>query len=80
MHYVYIINSLNFPDQFYTGYTVDITQRLSDHNSGKSEHTRKYKPWKFVSYVAFESKEKAIEFEKYLKSGSGRAFVGRHLR
>ncbi len=80
MHYVYIINSIPHPDQFYTGQTTNIDHRLDDHNSGKSDHTRKYKPWKFISYIAFESKEKAINFEKYLKSGSGRAFLGRHLK
>ena len=42
---------------------------------GGSPHIVKYKPWKLVSSISFESKEKAIEFEKYLKSGSGRVFV-----
>lgn len=80
MHYVYLIRSINFPEQTYTGYTADITQRLDDHNSGKSVHTQKYRPWEMVSYVAFSSKEKALDFERYLKSGSGRAFAARHLR
>lgn len=80
MHYVYLIRSINFPEQTYTGYTTDITQRLDDHNSGKSVHTQKYRPWEMVSYVAFSSKEKALDFERYLKSGSGRAFAARHLR
>jgi hypothetical protein len=30
-------------------------------------------------FVAFESREKAAEYEKYLKSGSGRTFRQRHL-
>lgn len=80
LHYVYLIQSQNFPTQTYTGYTTDITQRLKDHNSGKSTHTHKYKPWELVSYTAFTSKEKAIAFESYLKPGSGRAFVARYLK
>ncbi len=79
MHYVYLIRSLNFPKQTYTGYTTNIDQRLDEHNSGKSVHTQKYKPWEMVSYVAFTSKEKALDFERYLKSGSGRAFAARHF-
>lgn len=49
------------------------------HNEGKSEYTAKYKPWELVGYVAFKEKDKAIAFEKYLKMGSGKAFVCKHL-
>jgi len=30
-------------------------------------------------YFAIPNKYKAFEFEKYLKSGSGRAFIKKHL-
>ena len=55
--------------------TDDLKNRLNKHNAGGSPHTSKYVPWTVVSYIAFSSKEKAVEFEKYLKSGSGRAFA-----
>jgi len=29
--------------------------------------------------VALEERKKAFQFEKYLKSGSGRAFINRHF-
>ena len=80
MHYVYIINSINHPDKCYTGYTINPEQRLNDHNSGKSTHTNKYRPWKLITYISFESKEKALKFEAYLKTGSGRAFAAKHLK
>jgi len=32
-----------------------------------------------VTYVAFSDESKAIDFEKYLKSGSGRAFAEKRL-
>jgi len=32
-----------------------------------------------ISYTAFTDKYRAYEFEKYLKSGSGRAFLKKHL-
>ena len=75
MWYVYIIRSIEFPDQEYTGATADLKRRMSDHNSGKSTHTAKFKPWELVWYCAFPDKYKALEFEKYLKSHSGRAFA-----
>ena len=75
MYYVYILQSKKFPDQNYIGQTNDIEQRLYVHNSGGSPHTAKYKPWILISSISFNSKEKAVEFEQYLKSGSGRALV-----
>lgn len=80
MHYAYIINSVNHPDKYYTGYTTNPEQRLNDHNSGKATHTNKYRPWKLITYFAFEDKEKALKFEAYLKTGSGRAFAAKHLK
>jgi putative endonuclease len=79
MWYVYIIRSINNPEQEYTGATADLKRRLSDHNAGKSAHTAKFKPWQLVWYCAFPDKYKALAFEKYLKSHSGRAFAKKHL-
>src|SRR5271165_2889966 len=44
-----------------------------------SSHAAKFRPWKLKLYIAFESKESALAFEQYLKSGSGRAFCKRHF-
>jgi len=79
MYYVYIIQSISHPDQIYVGCTEDIKKRLSNHNSGTTSHTDKYKPWKIVVYIAFEDKTKAYDFEAFLKSGSGREFRDRRL-
>jgi putative endonuclease len=74
MYYVYILHSLKESDRYYVGYTVDINKRLEEHNSGKSLHTKPWLPWEIETFVTFKSKNKAKEFEKYLKSGSGYAF------
>jgi predicted GIY-YIG superfamily endonuclease len=79
MWYVYIIRSLNHPDQGYTGATADLRRRLTDHNGGKSRHTAKFAPWELKWYAAFPAKARALEFEKYLKSHSGRAFAKKRL-
>jgi predicted GIY-YIG superfamily endonuclease len=79
MWYVYIIKSINSPDQLYYGASEDLKQRIKDHNSGKSTHTAKFAPWELVWYCAFSDKYKALEFEKYLKSHSGRAFAKKRL-
>lgn len=75
MHYVYIIQSITFPYQIYIGVTENFDKRLSHHNHGTTPHTNKYKPWVLIFYTVFEDKLIAYKFEKYLKSGSGRAFA-----
>ena len=79
MFYVYVLRSLNFPDKFYTGYTANLKSRIKKHNNGEVSYTTKYKPWKMKIYIAFEDKEKATNFEKYLKTHSGRAFIKKHF-
>jgi predicted GIY-YIG superfamily endonuclease len=56
-----------------------LKQRIADHNAGRSAHTAKFIPWKLVWYCAFTDKLQALEFEKYLKSHSGRAFAKKRL-
>ena len=78
-HYVYTLQSLSHPNQCYTGYTENLTERLVTHNSGHVPHTSKFLPWVIRSATAFRERERALAFERYLKSGSGRAFLSRHL-
>lgn len=80
MNYVYILQSIDHPDQFYTGLCKDVEVRLAAHNAGQSPHTAKFKPWRLLSFHWFERAETAVAFERYLKSGSGRAFARKRLR
>jgi putative endonuclease len=75
MHYVYLLRSLKDPSKTYIGYTTNLKQRLETHNSGGSVHTKINRPWKLVVYLAFDTEEKALAFEKYIKVGSGYAFA-----
>jgi len=79
MKCVYLIRSLSAPDQRYVGVTSNLEDRLRAHNTGQSPHTSKYGPWELVTYVCFQDEQRAIEFERYLKSGSGHAFASKHL-
>ena len=80
MKYVYLLESVDYPDQFYVGLTDDLRVRFDAHNAGQSPHTAKFKPWRLVTYVAFSDEAKAAAFERYLKSSSGRAFAKKRLR
>ena len=78
-HYVYILQSKKFPERYYTGCTADLHARLQKHNEGGCSHTSKYRPWRIEWAIAFSHKQKAIDFEKYLKTHSGRAFASKHF-
>ena len=78
-YYVYILRSEVDQERFYTGFTEDLDLRLKTHNSGGCPYTSKYKPWHIKTTVAFSDRQKALDFERYLKSPSGRAFAKKRL-
>ena len=77
--FVYVLRSESDPRRYYVGLTADVRSRLSDHNAGNSAHTAKFRPWRLAVSIEFETPNQATEFERYLKSGSGRAFAKRHF-
>jgi len=78
-HYVYRLVSAKNTKKHYVGLTDDLKTRLQKHNSGDVLHTAKFRPWRIDSAHAFIDREKAVQFEKYLKSHSGREFAKRHF-
>ena len=60
---------------FYTGCTNDLNERMKRHNRGEVQYTKSRLPFTLRNYFAFNDKYKAYAFEKYLKSGSGKAFA-----
>ena len=76
---VYIRRSVRHPDQRYIGLTNDLTARLTEHNSGGFPHTSKFRPWELETSIAFMDQDKAVAFERYLKTGSGFSFAKRHF-
>ena len=76
MWYVYILKCKDGP---YTGCTEDLKERINRHKNGYVPATKKRRPIELENYFAFTDKYKAFEFEKYLKSGSGRAFTKKHF-
>ena len=78
-YYVYSLQSINFSENHYTGFTPGIKKGIVKHNNRKVSHTSKFKPWIIKNVISFTNKEKALAFEKYLKSHSGRAFAKKHF-
>jgi predicted GIY-YIG superfamily endonuclease len=73
MHFVYILKCSD--NKLYVGQTSNLKERLERHNKGQVPSTKPRRPLSLMYYSAFNDKYKAIEFEKYLKSGPGRAFT-----
>ena len=71
---VYVLFSQQF-NKHYTGYTSDIQMRLLSHNEFGKDWTSKYRPWILIYTREFLSKEQALQYEKWLKSGAGRDFI-----
>ena len=74
MYYVYVLRSLK-DGRLYKGLTQNVEKRLKQHNQGENRSTKGFKPWELVLTKSFDSREKARDYEKYLKSGSGREFL-----
>ncbi len=63
----------------YTGCTSNLEQRLSAHNKGEVGYTKTRLPIELITYIYFSDKVKSFQFEKYLKSGSGKAFLNKRF-
>lgn len=79
MPYVYILKSQKDSSRIYIGKTENVEERLKEHNRGESSYTKSFVPWKLQTFIWFENDQSADDFEKYLKSGSGFAFMKKRL-
>lgn len=79
MKFVYILESEDGEQHHYVGLANDYLARLEKHNSGAVPHTSKFRPWQIKNVIGFADEERAAAFERYLKSGSGRAFAKKHF-
>ena len=61
------------------GITNNLRERLASHNDGPGGFTLAYRPWSLLISVNFPDGRSAVQFEKYLKANSGRAFAKGHF-
>jgi len=79
MNIVYILKSTKNSNRHYVGVCSDLKARIAEHNSGECKTTSNGGPWKLETAIYFRDQAKATVFERYLKTGSGRAFSKKHL-
>ncbi|OGG19092.1 excinuclease ABC subunit C [Candidatus Gottesmanbacteria bacterium RIFCSPHIGHO2_02_FULL_39_14] len=78
-HYLYILQSIK-DKKFYTGITIDLKQRLKEHNSGENTSTSYRRPFKLIYYEAYLLKKDAEAREWYLKTSMGKRVMKKQLR
>jgi putative endonuclease len=77
MWFVYILKCAD--NSFYTDCTSDLHDRINRHFKGENTYTKYRLPVTLIYYSAFQDKYRAYKFERYLKSGSGKAFAQKRL-
>ena len=73
---MYVLKSVDDQKKHYVGMTEDVKRRLEEHNDDKDNegYSKRYAPWVMETYLCFKDKQRAIDFEKYLKKGLGYVF------
>jgi len=74
MFYTYILRN-SITGRYYIGYTPDLKNRINKHLKGLVQSTKSNLNYQLEWYCAFQTKSQALSFEKYLKTGSGIAFM-----
>ena len=77
--FVYVLRSVQDPEQYYVGLTSNPNHRLAAPHDGDAQ-TARHQPWRLLVTIEFTEEHRALAFERYLKSGSGREFSRRHFR
>jgi predicted GIY-YIG superfamily endonuclease len=77
--FVYVLRSESDPSRHYIGRAANVEQRVEWHNAGPCGYTMHHRPRRVIVSVEFPEESMAARFEKYPKSGSGRAFAKRHF-
>ena len=77
MYFVYVIQSNS--EKIYTGHTIDLQRRLSEHNNKLCKTTKIDRDWKLVYYESFSTRGDAMKREKWLKTGQGRRYLKENI-
>jgi predicted GIY-YIG superfamily endonuclease len=73
--FVYVLQSMAQPDRQFVECTANVPVRVATHNAGHSPLTASCRPWRLVTVVQFGNETAALRFEKFLKTGAGRALT-----
>lgn len=78
MYFTYILKS-QVAKKTYVGYADNLEERLQEHNAGRNNFSKRYRPWKVIYSEVFDTQGEAIKREKYFKSAAGRRWMKKNL-
>mgnify|MGYP001566694335 CR=1 FL=1 len=78
MFYTYVLKSKK-DNKLYIGFSANLKRRIEEHAKGQVLITRNRRPLDLIYYEACCDKEKAVEREKSLKTGFGRAYLKKRI-
>jgi putative endonuclease len=74
MYTCYALYSKKFNKHYY-GYTSNLLNRFLSHNELGKDWTSKYRPWVLIHTKEFTTKQEAMQYEKWMKTGEGRSYI-----
>ena len=77
--FIYVLFS-EMHKQLYIGQTNNLERRFEQHNQGRVNSTKPYRPYKLIYFEQVDSKTKAIKREKELKLTGGRRFLKQFIK
>jgi len=78
-YYTYVLLSKK-DNQYYTGYSSDLKQRIIKHDKGLVPSTKDRRPLKLIYFEACLNQKDALHREKYLKTHYGKMFLANRLK
>ncbi len=79
MFYTYVLESVEHGN-LYVGFTDNLKKRFLEHNQGRDQSTKPYRPWALIYYEACLTESDARRRERYLKTTQGRRLLHRRLK
>ena len=78
MYYVYFLKLTN--GDIYKGSTMNIKNRIKEHEMGKVRSTKHRRPVILIGYEAYQLKSDALRREKFLKTTEGSRLLKQQYR
>ena len=72
--FTYILQSEK-TGRLYIGQTADLANRIQQHNNGLSRSTKGHLPWRLLHFIAFDSRQDALNLERKLKKWKNKTRV-----
>lgn len=78
-YYIYVLKSKK-DGEFYTGYTIDLKNRLNQHNTGEVRSTKNRLPMELIYFEGCLNQQDATHREKYLKTSWGKRYIKNRIK